>query len=77
MGNSPMSTKNVPPEILALPVQDRIQLAMSIWDSVAEEASQLSEDEKQLLDERLRDHEENPNTGDSWETVRARLWKSS
>ncbi len=71
-----MSTADLPPEILALPVEDRIQLAMSIWDSVAEESAQLSEEDKLLLDERLRDHRENPNTGDSWEVVRARLWKA-
>ena len=70
-----MSTTDLPSEILAMPVEDRIQLAMSIWDSVADEASQLSEEDKQLLDERLREHRENPNAGDSWEVVRARLWK--
>ena len=48
---------------------------MSIWDSVAEEAVHLSEEEKQLLDERLREHHENPSAGESWEVVRARLWK--
>ncbi len=64
------------PEILALPVEERIQLAMSIWDSVAEELSQLSEEEKQLLNERLRDYQANPQAGDSWEAVRARLWKT-
>lgn len=70
-----MSTADLPPEILALPVEDRIQLAMSIWDSVAEETPNLSEEGKQLLDDRLREHLENPNAGDSWEVVRARLWK--
>lgn len=69
-----MSTADLPPEILALPVEDRIQLAMSIWDSVAEESSHLSEEDKRLLDERLRDHRDNPKTGDSWEAVRTRLW---
>ncbi len=70
-----MSMADLPPEILALPVEDRIQLAMSIWDSVAEESANLSDDEKQLLDERLADHSETPKAGDSWEVVRARLWK--
>jgi putative addiction module component (TIGR02574 family) len=70
-----MSTADLPPEILALPVEDRIQLAMSIWDSVAAESAHLSDDEKQVLDERLRDHRENPTAGDSWEIVRGRLWK--
>ena len=70
-----MSTTNLPSEILALSVEDRIQLAMSIWDSVAEETLPLSEDDKRLLDERLREHHDNPNTRESWDVVRARLWK--
>ncbi len=70
-----MSTTDLPSEILALPVEDRIQLAMSIWDSVAEETPHLSEEDKQFLDERLREHNKNPNAGDSWEVVRSRLWK--
>ena len=70
-----MSITNLPSEILALSVEDRIQLAMSIWDSVAEETLPLSEEDKRLLDERLREHNDNPNTGESWDVVRARLWK--
>ena len=31
-----MSTTDLPSEILALPVEARIQLAISIWDSVAD-----------------------------------------
>ncbi|MEQ1827380.1 MAG: addiction module protein [Pirellula sp.] len=65
---------DLPSEILALSVEDRIQLAMSIWDSVAEETPHLSEEEKKLLDDRLRDHSDNPCAGDTWEVVRARLW---
>lgn len=64
---------DLPSEILALPVEDRIQLAMAIWDSVAEETPHLSDEDKQLLDERLLEHRENPDSGDSWEVVRARL----
>jgi len=70
-----MSTTDLPSEILALPVEDRIRLAMSIWDSVAEETPHLSEEDKQLLDERLREHHADPSAGDSWEVVLARLWK--
>jgi putative addiction module component (TIGR02574 family) len=70
-----MSTTDLPSEILGLPVEDRIQLAMSIWDSVAEDVVHLSDEEKQLLDKRLREHHENPSAGDSWEAVRDRLWK--
>ncbi len=70
-----MFTNNLPDEILALPVEDRIQLAMSIWDSVEEESIQLSNEHQQLLEDRLREHEANPDEGESWEVVRARLWK--
>jgi putative addiction module component (TIGR02574 family) len=70
-----MSTIDLRSEILALSVEDRIQLAMSIWESVAEEAPHLSGADKRLLDDRLREHQENPIAGDSWDVVRARLWK--
>jgi putative addiction module component (TIGR02574 family) len=69
-----MSMTKLSPEILALSVEDRIQLAMAIWDSVAQETIELSDENKQLLDERLRQHEANPDEGESWEVVRAKLF---
>jgi putative addiction module component (TIGR02574 family) len=64
-----MSTTDLPPEILALTVEDRIHLAMSIWDSVAEETITVSEENQRILEERLRDHEANPSEGTPWREV--------
>lgn len=55
-----------PSDILALLVEDRIQFAMSIRESVAEETPHLSDEEQLLLNERLREQHSNPNAGDSW-----------
>jgi putative addiction module component (TIGR02574 family) len=64
-----MSTADLPPEILALTVEDRIHLAMSIWDSVAEETIAVSEENQRILEERLREHEANPLEGTLWREV--------
>lgn len=64
-----MSTVDLPPEILALTVEARIHLAMSIWDSVAEETITVSEENQRILEERLREHEANPMEGTPWREV--------
>lgn len=48
LGSLAISMVDLPHEILALPVEDRIQLAMSIWDRVAEESEYLAEEDKHL-----------------------------
>ena len=62
-------------EILQLPVEERIRLVESIWDSIAEcpEALELTDDMKRELDRRLADLEENPDSGIPWEQVKAKL----
>ena len=70
-----MSTTDLPPEILSLPMEDRISLAMAIWDSVAEESRELSEDEKQVLNQRLDEHLANPQDARPWDKVYAELKK--
>ena len=58
-----------------LSVAERIQLAEDLWDSIpAEEADvPLTEAQKAELDRRLEDLEQDPDSGESWEVVRARL----
>ena len=68
-----MSTTDLPSEILALPVEARIQLAISIWDSVADETIPISEEHKRILDERLLHHEANPTEGTPWREVIEKL----
>jgi putative addiction module component (TIGR02574 family) len=49
-------------EILKLPPQERLRLAEVIWASLAAEPSTvpLGDAYRQVLDERLADHEKNP-----------------
>ena len=62
-------------EILKLPVEERLELVTSIWESIAEnpESLEISDEERRMLDKRLADLDENPDSGSPWPEVRARL----
>jgi putative addiction module component (TIGR02574 family) len=62
-------------DVLALPIEERIQLAQSIWDSVAAvpEAVQLTENQRVELEVRLKEYRDNPNAGSPWPEVRERI----
>ncbi|MBW8067790.1 MAG: addiction module protein [Ferrovum sp.] len=62
-------------EILGLPIQERIRLVELIWDSVAAvpEAVEVSPALKAELEARLKEFEENPEAGYSWDQVKSRL----
>jgi putative addiction module component (TIGR02574 family) len=60
-----------------LSVAERIQLAEDLWDSIPLEAADipLTEAQKAELDRRLEDLERDPDAGEPWEVVRARLYE--
>ena len=62
-------------DILKLSVPERIVMVEAIWDSITESGEQveLSTKTKQLLDERLEAHKNNPTEGSSWDDVKARM----
>ena len=62
-------------DILKMSVPERILMVEAIWDSIAEndEQVELSAETKQLLDERLEAHKNNPEEGSSWDEVKARI----
>jgi putative addiction module component (TIGR02574 family) len=62
-------------DILKLSVPERILMVEAIWDSIAEsdEQVELSAETRQLLDERLEAHKNNPKEGSSWNEVKARI----
>ncbi len=62
-------------DILKLSIPERILMVEAIWDSIAENEDklELTSETKQLLDERLEAHENNPKEGSSWEDVKARI----
>ena len=70
-------------EILALPVQERINLVELIWESVAAvpQAIEVSPEIKSELAARLVEFERDPDAGYSWDEVKEKLksgsWRSA
>ena len=66
-------------EILALPVQERINLVELIWESVAAvpQAIEVSPEIKSDLAARLVEFERDPNAGYSWDEVKEKLKSGS
>jgi len=62
-------------DILKLSVPERILMVEAIWDSIATKEDELilTNDTKQLLDERLDNHMKNPQEGASWSEVKSRI----
>ncbi len=62
-------------DILKLSIPERILMVEAIWDSIATGENEviLTEETKQLLDERIEDHKKNPKEGASWSEVKARI----
>ena len=62
-------------DILKLSVPERILMVQAIWYGVAEndKKPEVTEEIKQLLDERIEAHKNNPNEGSSWGDVKARI----
>ena len=62
-------------DTLNLSISERIQLVEDIWDTIAVEADQveLTEEEKKIVDERLKMYHRNPGHGSSWEDVYNRI----
>ncbi|MEA3317032.1 MAG: addiction module protein [Bacteroidota bacterium] len=54
-------------DILKLSVSERILMVEAIWDSIAEKDNklELTDETKQLLDQRITAHKNNPNEGSS------------
>jgi putative addiction module component (TIGR02574 family) len=65
-------------EILQLSVAERIQIVEDIWDSISEssESLVLPDVEKEELDKRLADYNQNPSEGIEWETLKRNLSES-
>lgn len=63
------------PAISKLSRAERIQLAEELWDSVAADTGDLPITEAQVAElyRRLADLERDPDAGESWPVVRARI----
>ena len=66
---------SLPPEILQLNIEERIQLVEDIWDSISSttEEIELTEAQKKELDNRLNRLQQNANSGSIWEEVKQRI----
>lgn len=62
-------------KIHELSVAERILLAEELWDSVAsnENAFPLTDDQKDVLERRLKQYSIDENAGDSWAVVKNRI----
>jgi putative addiction module component (TIGR02574 family) len=73
-----MTRTDLEREILRLPVEERLELAAAIWESVEEAPSQapLPEWQRQILDERIAMDDESPDAGSPWDEVKRRILAS-
>lgn len=67
-----MSAQAITESFRKLPPDAKIRLLQELWDEIADESASmpLSESQRLLLDERLRQHEEDPEDIEPWEKVR-------
>jgi putative addiction module component (TIGR02574 family) len=67
-----MDTRQLVEAFRRLPVDERARLVEELWEEVAREFEQrpLSDAERRLLDERIRQHQETPTDVEPWETAR-------
>jgi putative addiction module component (TIGR02574 family) len=65
-------------ELRSLPISERVQLVEDLWDSIAQDASEitLAQDQKDLLDKRLDALDKDPKAGSPWETAKQRIISS-
>ena len=66
--------KSLLKELLELTREERIELAVDLWDSVEpEEMHPLTAEQKQQIERRYTELVRNPDRGSRWEDVKTRL----
>jgi len=58
-----------------LPSTEKVRLVQQLWDEIVDEAAHtpLSSAQQRLLDERIDDHEANPDDVEPWEQARGEI----
>jgi putative addiction module component (TIGR02574 family) len=70
----PMTKADLARLALELPIDERLDLAQTIWDSASPpDDFTLTPELRDLLDARLLEAEANPGTDITWEEMKARL----
>lgn len=65
-------------ELLKLDIAQRLELIEELWESIVQEANAgaalpLSDADRELLDQRLREDDEDPDAAIPWSEAKARL----
>jgi putative addiction module component (TIGR02574 family) len=71
-----MSKADIIAELPKLTAEDRVEIQLRLEELAGEgwaDAGELTNSDKELLDNRLADYEKNPEAGTSWEKVQSRL----
>jgi len=65
-------------ELRALSISERVQLVEDLWDSIAQDASEitLAQEQIALLDKRLDALDKDPRGGTPWEVAKQRIISS-
>jgi putative addiction module component (TIGR02574 family) len=73
-----MNSRQIVDAFRRLPSDERARLIEELWDEVERELAEqpLSEAHRRLLDERLRQHQENPADVETWEVARNDLLRN-
>lgn len=73
-----MDTQEIVEAFRRLPADERVRLVEELWAEVTKELERegLSEEQQRLLDERIRQHDENPADVEAWETARDDLLRN-
>ena len=61
-------------EILDLPIADRLELIATLWNSLEPTSLPVPESHHRALDQALEEYTRNPETDQSWDTVRDDLF---
>lgn len=77
-GDVKMDTQEIVEAFRRLPADERVRLVEELWAEVTKELERegLSEEQQRLLDERIRQHDENPADVEAWETARDDLLRN-
>lgn len=73
-----MTKAQLKSEALQLPVEERLEIAEAIWESLETAVDQpsLPDWQREILDERLAEDDANPDEGSPWEEVKQRILSS-
>jgi putative addiction module component (TIGR02574 family) len=62
-------------ELMKLPVVERYDIALALWESIEEEELLVTVEERIFAEQRYQEHLKNPNNVISWDEARAQIKK--